>query len=121
MNMNNLQKTTLVETEVETLSKREQFALAAMQGLASRFVDTDSESDLAEVVVRIADATMAELRKTEVKQDDSDSDDIEFAAGGSKDQEGDDCDCPLCVARRAGKTPEPGDILSFILRKIAEQ
>lgn len=46
------------------LTKREMFAMAAMQGLSSESCRYDSPSDMAHDAVKLADALLAELGKS---------------------------------------------------------
>ena len=58
------QMTGTVKPEFAGLTKREQFAMAAMQGLASESGRYHSPGDMAHDAVKLADALLAELEKS---------------------------------------------------------
>lgn len=53
-----------IEQQLHGLTKREMFAMAAMQGLASESCRYGSPCDMAHDAVKLADALLAELERT---------------------------------------------------------
>ena len=44
-----------------------------------------------------------------------------LGVGPALDCESDECDCPMCQAKRRGEVPDPAEILDYILKKLTGQ
>lgn len=108
----------LAKIEDKTLSKREQFAIAALQGLLSDSTVRATPEILVEVAVEYADLLAAELSDdTEAAEE---AEDVEADTEQEVEEE-DGCDCPGCTARREGRDGASLDeVLQFIFKKAMQ-
>jgi|26BtaG_2_1085354.scaffolds.fasta_scaffold05086_1 hypothetical protein len=117
MNAREIQTLALMKIEGKTMSKREQFAVAALQGLLSNSTVSATPEILVEVAVEYADLLIAELNDDTEAAEEAE----EEKAGAVQEDEEDDFDCPGCAARREGRDGASLDeVLQFMFKKAMQ-
>ena len=111
MEAKDVQTIAAAKIEDKTLTKREQYAITVLQGLLANSEScSETPQTLVGVAVRYADLLADELSGNDEVEEEEQEADYEEAD--------DDCDCPVCEARRDGRDGATGkEVLAFLLKQ----